>query len=206
MKYLTNKLSTNPSLKEIYAYKKKLTWGDVPTIYHLTSSSLAELDGILTQGFQSAYKQLFDKEHWNLDYLEAYQDSSGDIQVKNQPKIALRHYFDEQNYELKCYPVVEGKLIYHDLFNHPFCPFTQWHAQLMQRLFRIKSIVPFIDYTFNGGDEADMALVKYAHLRIEELISILTESFEVIDIKGYNLADFCLEIKHRKHNTSITDM
>ena len=60
-----SELSDNPSLKEINAYKKKINWGDIPTIYHLATSSISDLDGILTHGFNSAFKQLLDQQNWN---------------------------------------------------------------------------------------------------------------------------------------------
>ena len=62
-----SKLSDNPSLKEIDAYKKKLNWGDVPTIYQLATNSIREMDGLLTHGFNNAFKQLLDQRNWNLN-------------------------------------------------------------------------------------------------------------------------------------------
>lgn len=46
-----SKLSENPSLKEINAYKNKLNWGDIPSIYQLASNAIREMDGMLTHGF-----------------------------------------------------------------------------------------------------------------------------------------------------------
>ena len=61
-----SELSDNPNLKEINAYKKKLNWGDVPAIYHLAATSISDVDGILTHGFDSAFKQLLDRSNnWN---------------------------------------------------------------------------------------------------------------------------------------------
>lgn len=201
-----NELPSNPNLKEINAYKNKLTWGEVPAIYHMTSSSLGELEGILTQGFASAYKQIFDKNLWNLPFLSDYQDNQGNLAVKNKPQIALKHHYTEQNYELLCYPIVDGERINRSLSNHPLCPFVNWQVESMRMLFRVKGLVGFITFAFQSGDEGDMALIKYAHLQIEQLITTLNESFELVDIIGYSLAEFCQEISRRKLTQDVSDL
>lgn len=200
------KLSEKPDLKEINALKKKFTWGDVPAIYQLAASSVSELDGILTHGFDSAYRQMFNKSHWNLELLESYHDDNGDLQVKHKPQITLKHVYTEQSYELHCFPVINGENIHQNLAKHPLCPFENWTPELMQLLFRVNSIVSFIIYSFKGGDEADMALIRFAHLKVQELIEKLMESFEVKNIIGYNIAEFCHEIQQRSHMTDVQDL
>ena len=195
-----NELPTLTTLKDINAYKKKLTWGDVPAIYHMASSSIGELDGILTHGFDSAYKQVLNKNLWNLDFLQAYKDKRGNIQVKNKPKIALKHFFDENSYELYCYPIVEDEKIAHTLLKHPLCPFENWTPESMSMLFRVKSLVSFITFSFKNGDIADLSLIKYAHIKVEELISHLRESFEIVSIEGYSILTFCQEIDCRSQD------
>jgi len=201
-----NELPNHPTLKEINAYKKKLNWGEVPAIYHMATSTIGELDGILTHGFDSAYKRIFNKNQWNLTFLQAFKDNEGNIQVAKKPKISLKHYFDEQNYELHCYPIVQGERLSGSSIKNPLCPFENWQPESMRMLFRISSLVSFIVYSFQGGDEADMALIKHAHLRVEELISILRESFEIVDIIGYSIADFCFEISRRKQSHEVSDL
>ena len=66
-------------------------------------------------------------------------------------------------------------------------------------LFRLNSLVPFIVYTFQKGDKADYALIRYANQRVDELIQLLEESFDITDIKGYSIAEFCKEV-YRKHS------
>jgi len=201
-----NELPITSTLKEITAYKKKLNWGDVPTIYHMASSSISELDGILTHGFDSAYKHLFDKSNWNLDLLGGHKDSNGNILVTDKPKITLRHCYDEQNYELHCYPIVQGERLNVSLSQHSLCPFQQWTPETMQMLFRISNLVSFIVFTFKSGDPADLALIKYSHKRVQELMNELSKSFEIVDVVGYSIADFCKELYRRKPNFSIADL
>ncbi len=200
-----NKLPETPTLKDINAYKKKVTWGDVPAIYHMTHGSISELDGILSHGFDSAYKRLLNKNHWNLDLLQGFQDDNGDIQVKQKPKISLKHYFDEQNYEIHCYPIVRGEELDIGLLKHPLCPFENWVPESMKMLFRINNIASFILFAYKSGDAADLALIKYAHNLVDKLINILSESFEIIDISGYSIAEFCMEINRRTNLNEMLD-
>jgi hypothetical protein len=201
-----NELPITSNLKEITAYKKKLNWGDVPAIYHMAASSIGDMDGILTHGFDSAYKQLFNKNNWNCEFLDGYSDINGNLTFRRKPKISLRHCYNEQNYELHCYPIVKGEPVIQPLSQHPLCSFEQWLPETMQMLFRVSSLISFIVFTFKSGDEADLALIKYSHKRVQELIIELSKSFEIVDIKGYSIAEFCKELYCRKPNFTIADL
>lgn len=190
-------LVKNPSLKEINSLKKKLSWGDVPAIYRLISSSLGELDGILSHGFDSAYKQILDRNTWNLSALDGYKDKDGVIHVKEKPQIILRHHYNDMGYELHCYPVINGETIIRELVNEARSPFKAWYPESMRMLFRINSLVAFAIFSYQSGDEADLALVKFAYYRVEELIQTLSESFDILTVKGYNIAEFYQEIDRR---------
>jgi hypothetical protein len=201
-----NELPITSSLKEITAYKKKLNWGDVPAIYTMAASSLGDVDGILTHGFDSAYKRLFDRSNWNDTFLEGFTDKSGSVKHKKKPKIVLRHHYDEHNYELHCFPIVEGEQLFGSLSQHPLCSFKQWTPESMQMLFRVSSLVSFIVFTFKSGDQADIALVKYSHKRVQELINEISKSFEIVGVMGYSIADFCKELSSKKPNFIIDDL
>ena len=196
-----SELPENPNLKEITAYEKKINWGDIPTIYQLTMSSISDIDGILSHGFDSAFKQLLDHNNWNLSLLGERKDRAGNRVVISKPKIILYHSMTEQHYELHCYPIIDNERILQAQLNNPDCPFIKWTPETMQMLFRLNSLIPFIAYTFQQGDKADYALLRYANQRVEELITLLRESFDIIDIKGYSIAEFCKEI-YRKHARS----
>ncbi|MFD2166914.1 hypothetical protein ACFSJY_11665 [Thalassotalea euphylliae] len=189
--------SPTPGLKEINALKKKLNWGEVPAIYHMVATSAGDLDGILTHGFESGYKSLLNKNKWNLPKLGGEIDENGRIHVKYKPKISLRHVYNEMGYELHCYPMVNGERLNRSLENSPHCPFKIWIPETMRRLFRVNSFVSFVFFIVQNGDEADMHLIKHLYRRVEELIDILRESFDVIDVRGYNIAEFYQEIDKR---------
>jgi hypothetical protein len=193
-------LSPNANLKEINAYKKKINWGDVPTIYHMLSSSLGDLDGILTHGFDSPYKQILNPNSWNSSLLDARKNDDGSIQVKNKPQISLRHDFNDMGYELHCFPAINGEVVSMSMLQEGHCPFNNWLPEKMQMLFRINSLVAFSIHCFQHGDEADMALLKFAHYKVEQLITTLSESFQIITVKGYSIAEFYQEIAKRNGN------
>lgn len=198
-----NELPEAPDLKDINAFKKKLTWGDVPTIYQLASASVSEMDAILTHGFDNPYKRLLNKSTWNMELLQPYRDENGKIQVKNKPQLILEHVFDQDNYELHCNLVINDHIVQNAMLGQADCPFTSWQPDSMRILFRLNAFIPFITYTFQKGDQADKALVKFSHFRIEELISILMDSFHIIEVKGYTIAKFCQEISQRLNSEDI---
>ncbi len=199
-------LNKQHSLKEIIALKKKITWGDVPAIFHMISSSISDLEGILTHGFDSAYKDVLNRNSWNLSLLQGHKDQQGNICVTHKPKISLHHEYNNTGYELHCYPMVNQQKLTTTSINDPHCPFHHWYPEKMQMLFRINNLVAFSIFTYQSGDEADMALVKYSYFCVEKLINILKDSFEIIDIDNYNIAGFYQEIHKRKGNILSTEL
>lgn len=200
-------LSAQPDLKEINALKKKLNWGEVSAIYHMASTSIGDLDGILTHGFDSAYKQILNKNTWNLELLGGHKSLDGTVSVTTKPQIFLRHNFDEMGYELHCYPCVNGQPLYETLLKHPKCPFVEWYPETHQMLFRITNFSSFLIYTCTSGDQADKALVRYAYFRVEALIKTLAQSFDIVDTDGLTIAEFyhALEKRQIKSQTSGLD-
>lgn len=199
-------LAQKTNLKEINALKKQLNWGEVPAIYHLVSSSISELDGILSSGFDSAFKTILNRDTWNLPALNGYRDSDGKVHVKIKPKVILRHDYNDMGYELLCFPVINGERINHPLVREHTSPFRTWLPESMRMLFRINSLVAFSIFTYQNGDEADLALVKYAYYRVTKLIKILSESFDIIEVEGYNIAQFYQEIDRRSGNILNSDI
>ena len=193
------------TLKEINALKKKINWGDVPAIYHLMSSSIGDLDGILSHGFDSAYKRNLNPECWNLSLFSPVKDSQGKISYQKKPHISLRHEFNDMGYELHFYPVVDGEIIRHKMIDNINCPFNRWVPESMQMLFRINSLVAFSIFCYQNGDEADMALLKYAHYRVQQLVTTLSQYFHIHSVKGYSIAEFYQEIAKKNGDILAAD-
>lgn len=190
-------LSANASLKEINALKKSINWGDVEALYHLFSSSLGDLDGILTHGFDSPYRHLLNPNTWNKELLGVTKGADGDLVARDKPKILLRHEFNDMGYELHCYPIVDGEPVLQMMVNNPKCPFESWVPERMQMLFRINSLVAFSINCFQRGDEADIALLRFSHNRVVQLIRHLGESFHIEKVKGYSIVEFYQEINKK---------
>lgn len=193
-----NDLPKDATLRDVNALKKQLNWGDVPPVYHLAASSIGELEGISSHGFENPYTRLFNKNYWNLEMLGGFKDEQGNVQVKTKPKIQLRHVYTEQHYELHCYPVIQGERITRGMTAHPMCAFSNWIPEAMQMLFRVNSLVSFIIYAFEKGDQADLELIKLAHNIVQNLMNEINESFDITAIKGLNIAQFCQELSRRK--------
>jgi hypothetical protein len=189
-----NSMAPSASLKEINTHKKKINWGDIPTIFHMVSTSLGDLDGILTNGFDNSYKRVLDSKNWNLSTFAGTKDATGKIFCHKKPPIFLRHVFNDMGYELHCYPVIDGEIIRHNISGDNNSPFIQWIPESMQMLFRINSLVAFSIYCYQNGDEADEALLKHAHCRVEQLITTLSKHFQITSVKGYSIAGFYQEI------------
>ena len=196
-----SKTSKKPDLKAINALKKKLNWGEVPAIYHMVATSAGDLDSILTHGFESGFTNLLNKNNWNLAKLGGTKDERGNITVQYKPKISLRHVYNEMGYELHCYPFVGGERVNRNLVDYPHCPFKTWIPEAMRRLFRVNSLVSFIVFIVQNGDDADYQLIKHIYHRVEELIDHLRESFEVVEVRGYTIAEFYNEVDKRKEDT-----
>lgn len=192
-----NSLPNNPSLREINAYKKKINWGEFSNLYHMATTSASDLDELLTHGFDSGFKSLLNKNNWNLQALDGSKDVNGHIKVKLKPEIVLRHVYNEMGYELHCYPLIDGNIVTYNLTNSKDCPFIQWLPEVMKQLFRVSSLPTFIISTVNKGDEADFALIKHIHIRIEELIELLRAHFNISSIKGYTVAEFFKEVSKK---------
>lgn len=200
-----NDLPEKLNLKEINLLKKKITWGQPSSIYHLVSSSISELDGILSDGFESPYKTILDRNRWNLHALKGHRDSDGNIHVGIKPQIVLTHHYNELGYELHCTLIIDGERIHHPLIREQNCPFQLWLPESMSKLFKISNLVAFSIFTYQSGDEADVALIKYAYLLVEKLIKILSESFDIVAVEGYNIAEFYQEIERRNGNILSND-
>jgi hypothetical protein len=94
--------------------------------------------------------------------------------------------------------MMHGERVLSTEINNRNCPFIRWVPETMQMLFRISSFVPFTIYALENGDDADIALMHYTHLRISELIALLEQSFDIVEVKGYSIPEFCKELKNRQ--------
>jgi len=58
---------------------------------------------------------------------------------------------------------------------------------------------------YQSGDEADLALIKFAYCLVTNLIEILSESFDIIEVEWCSIAGVYQEIIHRNGNVLNND-
>lgn len=183
------------NLKEINGLKKKLSWGEIPPFFHMISTSLADLEGIHTHGFDHALKTLINRENWNLDRLNGKMDSSGEIIVNRKPQLALYRRFNNNDYEIQCAPISQGGPVFVYTKGDPFIDFRVWEPASMGNILRIPQFEEFIVHAYKKGDEADRLLIRYASDIIENLLAKLSQEIEIIEEYGQSIKDIIAEIE-----------
>ena len=101
--------------------------------------------------------------------------------------------------------MIDGEKIIRPLIRDHKSPFQTWLPEIMRILFRINNLVAFAIFTYQRGDEADLTLLKYAFYRVEKLITILSESFQILEVEGFSIAEFYKEIAQRDGNILTGD-
>lgn len=184
-------LNDNATIKDINSFKKQSNWGEVPAFFSLVSSSIAEVEGFLTYGFDNAYKHIVDRRNWNYEKLGILgnnkQASLELVDPIDKPQICLLNVFSASGYELLAFPYVNGKVIDEYTRNDPNMGFNIWDPTKMKYLVRINQLHKFISFTVNNGDDADMALIIHAHLVVNRLISKLSQEVDIVGVKGTDI-------------------
>ncbi|MDN3380623.1 MULTISPECIES: hypothetical protein [unclassified Pseudoalteromonas] len=183
-------LPSNPTLKEINWYKKQINWGELPPFYHMVASSVSESEGILEHGFDNAVKRLIDKRNWNLDILEGFENSLGEIHCDKKPRIALHQIFTDRGFELWALPYAKEVTIDQYVKDNRFMEFKVWDPVTMKSLIRINQLHKFIGFYFERGDKADKALILHAHKTVHKIITFLQRELNVVKLDGVTIKDF----------------
>lgn len=183
-------LPPNPTLKDINFFKKHLNWGELPPFYHLVASSLGESQGILTHGFDTAIKRIIDKRNWNLDLLGGYIDEDSNIHCSKRPRIALYQLFTDRGFELQAFPYAMNKEIDQYVRENRLMEFKIWDPLNMKMILRINQMHKFIEYYFQRGDEADKALIIYAHRLVHRVIEFTKNEVDVVKVDGVSIKQY----------------
>jgi hypothetical protein len=174
------------NVKAINQFKKSINLGDLPPYYHIVANKLSELEGTFTDGFDNNIKYLLDKKNWNSDNLH-----------NGKPQISLNKHMSEYAYDLFCFPVLLGEA--HAVVK-PFdsnSPFKQYNPAIVGPLLRIPGLSDFISMTIRCGDEADMELLTYAHILIEQICDLLSTSVVVVSSSGDSIKETFLYIEQQ---------
>ncbi|KMT66550.1 hypothetical protein [Catenovulum maritimum] len=183
-------LPKNPTLKDINKYKKQMNWGELPSFYHMMSSSVSELESLQTMGFDNALNRICKKTNWNLDLLGGYIDDHNIIHVEKKPRLALYQVITDRGFEIHCFPYAKTKEIDQYVKGHRLMEFETWDPGTMKMLCRVNQMHKFIDFYFERGDAADRALILYAIKSVEKLIDYMREHVEVVKVDGVSIKQY----------------
>lgn len=175
------------NVKAILQLKKSLNLGEVPDCFQIVANKLFELEGTFTDGFDNNIKYLLNKKNWHLSNC-----------IQGKPSIALKKYCNQYAFDLHCFPIINNEP---QALVKPFdanSPFKEFNPSSLGPLVSIPKLNEFIGVTIRCGDEADMELLKYAHILIKQLIDLLTTTLYVVEDSGQSIQEiFLLSSKNK---------
>ncbi|MDF2177558.1 hypothetical protein P2G88_04760 [Aliiglaciecola sp. CAU 1673] len=180
---------TDSALKDIIRIKKELNWGELPPFFHMVSSTLGELDGLFSHGFDNAFRRIIDRRNWELERLQGEELPDGTINVKHHPRLALYRRVSTMGYEVRCFPLALDKEVDQYVKDHPLMEFKVWDPNGMRILLRVPKLVEFVHYAYTQGDKADRALVKFAHYVIERVVLELSTHVLIVKDDGQRISE-----------------
>ncbi|MBL4631335.1 MAG: hypothetical protein JKY14_09325 [Paraglaciecola sp.] len=174
------------NVKAILQLKKSLNLGEVPEHFQIVANKLLELEGTFTDGFDNNIQYLLNKNNWNLANCK-----------KGKPPIALKKHCNQYAFDVHCFPIINHKP---QALIKPFdarSPFKEYNPSSLGPILSIPKLSDFFSVIILCGDEADMELLKYAHLLVEQLIDLLTTSLQVVENSGGSVQEIFLSVKQQ---------
>lgn len=172
------------NVKEILQLKKSLNLGEIPKHFQIIANKLMELEGTFTDGFNNNIKYLLNQKNWNKANCQA-----------GKPSIALTKHINQYAFDLHCLPIIASEpQIVVKAFDIA-SPFIDYNPANVGPLVSIPNLRDFIDSIIRYSDDADMELIKYAHMLIEQLIELLTKSLKVVENSGQSIKELYILAK-----------
>ena len=171
------------NVKAILQLKKSLNLGEVPDYFQIIANKLFELEGTFTDGFDNNIKYLLNKKNWHLSNC-----------IQGKPSIVLKKHCHQYAFDLHCFPIVNEEP---QAQIKPFdadSPFKEFNPSSLGPLVSIPKLNDFISVTIRCGDEADMELLKYAHILIKQLIDLLTATLHVVENSGQSIQELFIAV------------
>jgi hypothetical protein len=172
------------NVKAILQLKKSLNLGEVPDSFQIIASKLLALEGTFTDGFDNNIKYLLNKKNWNSANCK-----------QGKPSIVLKNHCNHYAFDLHCFPVINNQP---QALIKPFdvdSPFKEFNPSIIGPLISIPKLSDFIALTIRYGDEADMELLKYAHILVIQLIDLLSTSLHVVEISGQSMQEIFISVE-----------
>ena len=117
--------------------------------------------------------------------------------MQGKPAIALKKNCHQYAFNLHCFPVINQVP---QALIKPFdadSPFKEFNPSSLGPLLVIHKLRDFIAMTIHYGDEADMELLKYAHILIGQTLDLLTTSLLVVENSGQSIHQIFLSVEQQ---------
>jgi hypothetical protein len=174
------------NVKAILQLKKSLNLGEVSNHFQIVANKLLELEGTFTDGFDNNITYLLNNKNWHLANCK-----------QGKPSIALKKNCNQYAFDLHCFPIINNDP---QALIKPFdadSPFKEFNPSIVGPLLSFPKLKDFIVVTIRCGDEADMELLKYAHILLEQLIDLLTTSLNVVENSGQSVQEIFLSVEQQ---------
>ncbi len=180
-------------VKTILQLKKTLTLSQVPDCFSIVANKLADLQGTFTDGFANNITYLLNQQNWQSDNCP-----------NGKPQVALIQQMSEYAFDLYCLPVINQvpQAVVKDF--HPDSGFKQFNPAVAGPIVRIAKIADLMELFIRCPDEADLALLKYAHMMIEQIVALLQKRLEVVLIKGSSIKDLVTDVQQQIVSNKMT--
>ena len=123
--------------------------------------------------------------------------------MQGKPAIALKKNCHKYAFNLHCFPIVNQLP---QALIKPFDAdslFKEFNPSSLGPLLVIHKLRDFIAMTIHYGDEADMELLKYAHILLEQPTDLLTTSLHVVENSGQSIQQIFLSVKQQLKQTKL---
>lgn len=195
---MIQKQEIESTLRDIHRQKKLLTMGNIPNSFHLVAHSLGMAEGMLRYGFENSLNILTNKNNWNVRNLGGRVNAIGEVECDNKPRMSFYKVFTREGFEIHAIPWRGNREFNCELSGFDDMDYKFWNPKLTRVVFRIAHLHQFIKLYFDYGDEADLALIRFAHNIVEDFVDYLTPQFNTKTVYGISVRSF-FEFAEKRH-------
>lgn len=164
------------NVKAILQLKKSLNLGEVPDQFQIIVNKIFELEGTFTDGFENNIKYLLNNDNWHLANCK-----------QGKPTVALKKHCNQYSFDLFCFPIINNEPQVQIKPYDDNSPFKEFNPSVLGPLLSIPMLSNFISVTIRCSDEADIELLKYAHILVEQLVDVLSKTLNVVENSGQSI-------------------
>ncbi|MGS2719952.1 hypothetical protein [Paraglaciecola aestuariivivens] len=173
-------------VKSIIQLKKTLTLGQVPDDFNIVANKLKELEGTFTDGFANNITYLLNPQNWQLKNC-----------INGKPQVVLVQQITPYAFDLHCFPLINHEIQAMVKDYHPKSGFKEFNPASIGPIVRIPKLSELIELYIRCPDDADLALLKYAHMLIQQTIELIEQRLEVVEIRGLSIQKVATDIQQQ---------